>query len=347
MISTPVTVVAGVGGAARRGILIKGGVHLENARRIRTVALDKTGTLTHGRPTLIDLVNLTDRPDADLLAIAASIETHSEHPVAHAIVTAHTGPLLAVTDVDAIPGRGITGTIDGVSYRLGNHSLVEHGGICGPDLETLLDGFERAAKTAIVLMTDTAPLAVLTVADDLKATSRQAIADLARLGVSAIMLTGDNQSTATAIADQVGISDARGGLLPDDKLAAITDLVAHHGPVAMIGDGVNDAPALARADIGIAMGAAGTDGDRDRRDRVDGRRPAQDRRSDPHLRAHQPCHLAEHRRRLDDEGSILGAHPGRHRVAMDRRARRHGHQPDRHRQRPTPAASPAHGTHAH
>jgi len=259
VISTPVTVVAGLGGAARRGILIKGGVHLENARRIRTVALDKTGTLTHGRPTLIDVVNLSDSTDAELLAIAASIESHSEHPVAHAIVQAHSGPVLDVSEVTAIPGQGITGTIDGVVYRLGNHTLAERSGTCGPELESILDGFERQAKTAIVIMTDTNALGVLTVADDIKASSREAVAELARLGIATIMLTGDNQSTATAIANQVGISDARGGLLPDDKLAAITDLVQHHGPVAMIGDGVNDAPALARADIGIAMGAAGTD----------------------------------------------------------------------------------------
>lgn len=258
VISTPVTVVSGLGGAARRGILIKGGVYLENARRIRTVALDKTGTLTHGRPTLIDIVNLSDRPDAELVEIAASIEAHSEHPVARAIVQAHTGRLRDASGIDAIPGHGIIGTIDGVTYRLGNHTFVERSGLCGPDLEAMLTRFEAEAKTAIVLMNDRRPLGVFTVADDVKATSRQAIADLERLGITPIMLTGDNQATATAIATQVGISDARGGLLPDDKLAAITDLVAHHGPVAMIGDGVNDAPALARADIGIAMGAAGT-----------------------------------------------------------------------------------------
>ena len=259
VISTPVTVVSGLGGAARRGILVKGGVHLENARRIRTVALDKTGTLTHGRPALIDLVNLTDRPDGDILALAASIEAHSEHPVAHAIAQAHQGPLRAASDIDAIPGRGIAATIDGVRYRLGNHALVEQTGLCSPDVEQRLEAFEREAKTAIVLLDEHQALAVLTVADETKATSADAIAELRRLGVNTIMLTGDNQRTATAVAARVGIDDARGDLLPDDKLAAITELVATRGPVAMIGDGVNDAPALARADLGIAMGAAGTD----------------------------------------------------------------------------------------
>ena len=259
VISTPVTVVSGLGGAARRGILIKGGVHLENARRICTVALDKTGTLTEGRPTLIDLVNLSTLTDTELLAIAASIEAHSEHPVAHAITRAHTGTLHTVTDFQAIPGQGITGTIDHTVYRLGNHRLVEASNICGPELELQLESFERDAKTAIVIMTDNEILGVVTVADDLKPTSRDAVAELKRLGITPIMLTGDNQATADAIAAQVGIDDARGALLPDDKLAAITELVATRGPVAMIGDGVNDAPALARADIGIAMGAAGTD----------------------------------------------------------------------------------------
>jgi Cd2+/Zn2+-exporting ATPase len=259
VISTPVTVVAGLGGAARRGILIKGGVHLENARRLRTVALDKTGTLTVGRPQLIDLVNLSDRPDDELLQIAASIEAHSEHPVAHAIAAAHTGARLTVSDVEAIPGRGIVATVDGRIHRLGNHSLVEHAGVCTPELEARLAAFESEAKTAIVLLDHTGPLAILTVADEVKPTSLDAVTDLRRLGIATVMLTGDNQRTATAIAARVGIADARGDLLPDDKLAAITDLVAQQGPVGMIGDGVNDAPALARADLGIAMGAAGTD----------------------------------------------------------------------------------------
>ena len=259
VISTPVTVVAGLGGAARRGILIKGGVHLENARRIRTVALDKTGTLTVGRPALIDVVSLDGHSNEELLAIAAAIEAHSEHPVAHAIVAAHPGVLTEATDVETIAGQGIAGTIDGTPYRLGNHRLAEETGVCGPDLEAQLTKFEAEAKTVMVLMTQDRPLAVLTVADDLKPTSADAIAQLRRLGVATIMLTGDNQTTATAIASRVGIDDARGSLLPDDKLAAITDLVEHAGPVAMIGDGINDGPALARADLGIAMGAAGTD----------------------------------------------------------------------------------------
>ncbi len=258
VISTPVTVVSGLGGAARRGILIKGGVHLENARKLRTVALDKTGTLTHGTPVLTNLVNLGALTEDDILRIAASIEALSEHPVAHAVVTAYRGTLETVDGFEAITGRGVRGTIDGVTYTLGNHRLVEETGVCGPDLEQLLERLENEAKTAIVLM-NAAPLAVLAVADTLRPNSRQAVDDLKALGVTTIMLTGDNQRTATAIALQAGIDDGRGDLLPDDKLRIITELVATAGPVGMVGDGVNDAPALAKANLGIAMGAAGTD----------------------------------------------------------------------------------------
>lgn len=259
VISTPVTVVAGLGGAARRGILIKGGVHLENARKLRTVALDKTGTLTHGKPVLTDLISVGPLTDDDVLRIAASIETLSEHPVAHAIVTANTRPLDPVEGFEAITGRGVRATVAGTAYTLGNHRLAEENGLCNPDLEQILERLENEAKTAIVLMTESAPTAVLAVADTLRPSSREAIADLQRLGVTTIMLTGDNQRTATAIALQAGIDDARGDLLPDDKLRIVAELVATRGPVGMIGDGVNDAPALAKADLGIAMGAAGTD----------------------------------------------------------------------------------------
>ena len=258
VISTPVTVVAGLGGAARRGILIKGGVHLEQARKLRVVALDKTGTLTHGTPVLTDLINLGALTDEQVLRIAASIEALSEHPVAHAIVTAHTGTLADVDGFEAVTGRGVRAVVDGVTYTLGNHRLVEETGQCGPEVEETLERLEREAKTAIVLM-NTEPLAILAVADTLRPTARQAVADLAAIGVATIMLTGDNQRTATAIATEAGIGDARGDLLPDDKLRIITELVAAGGGVGMVGEGVNDAPALARADLGIAMGAAGTD----------------------------------------------------------------------------------------
>ena len=258
VISTPVTVVSGLGGAARRGILIKGGIHLETARRLTTIALDKTGTLTHGKPLLTNTAVLVDLAEQDVLRIAASIEARSEHPVAHAIVTAYNGPHDQVSEFEAIPGRGATGTIGSVTYLIGNHRLAEETGVCSAAIEELLEGFEQDGKTAIVLMTSDQALAIMAVADTIRPESIEAVAQLRALGVEPVMLTGDNTRTALAVARQVGITDVRGDLLPDDKLRIVGEL-ASNGPVGMIGDGVNDAPALARANLGIAMGAAGTD----------------------------------------------------------------------------------------
>ncbi|MGI9028834.1 MAG: heavy metal translocating P-type ATPase, partial [Ilumatobacteraceae bacterium] len=259
VISTPVTVVAGLGGAARRGIIIKGGVHLEQARRLRVLALDKTGTLTHGRPAVTDVRVITPEASTeDIRQLAASIDTDSEHPVAHAIVNAWAGPMLAVSDVEAIPGRGVAATVAGRRYLLGNHRLVEESGWCSTELEAVLDEFEDDAKTAVVLMTDQRALGVVAIADTIRAESRDAIDQLRRLDVETVMLTGDNERTGDAIARQAGITEVHGDLLPDDKLRLVAQL-AIRGPVGMIGDGVNDAPALAKAHLGIAMGAAGTD----------------------------------------------------------------------------------------
>jgi Zn2+/Cd2+-exporting ATPase len=258
VISTPVTVVSGLGGAARRGILIKGGVHLEQARRIKTVAVDKTGTLTHGKPALTDFVAVSAATRDDVLRIAASLDAGSEHPVAHAIVSAWSGPIDPVEEFAAITGRGVSGRIGQTNYLLGNHRLAEETNVCSPKLESILQGLEQQAKTAIVLMTKTEAIGVLAVADTIRPETPQAIKDLHALGISVVMLTGDNQRTATAVAKQLGIQDARGDLLPEDKLKVITELQPR-GPIAMIGDGVNDAPALAKADLGLAMGAAGTD----------------------------------------------------------------------------------------
>lgn len=259
VISTPVTIVAGLGGAARRGILIKGGVHLEQARRTKVVAVDKTGTLTHGRPAVTDVRVLdAGRTTDEVRQLAASLDAPSKHPVAHAIVTAWDGPLLDVTDFEAIPGRGVAGTVAGERYHLGNHRLTEDRERCSAALEEVLDTFEEDAKTAVVLMTDTAVLAVIAVADTIRPESAPAVEALRRAGVDVVMLTGDNSHTARAVARRAGIDEVYGDLLPDDKLRLVRDLGAR-GPVAMIGDGVNDAPALASASLGVAMGAAGSD----------------------------------------------------------------------------------------
>lgn len=263
VISTPVTVVSGLAAAARRGILVKGGLHLENARLIRAVALDKTGTITHGRPTLTDVIPLTDRPQDELLRLAASVDAHSEHPVAAAIVSAiqksDARPLLDVEAFEALAGRGAKAVIDGRLYHVGNHRLVEELGVCTSHVESVLKRLEQEGKTAVVLASDHEPLGVFGVADTVRGQSAEAIRELHALGVRSVMLTGDNPTTARAIANQVGIDDARGNLLPEDKLAAVGELLSRYGYIGMVGDGINDAPALAKATIGFAMGTAGTD----------------------------------------------------------------------------------------
>ncbi|OGS75000.1 MAG: heavy metal translocating P-type ATPase [Anaerolineaceae bacterium] len=265
VISTPVTVVSGLAAAARQGILVKGGVHLENGRLIKVVALDKTGTLTHGKPVVTDVVPLVDLPKDQLLQLAACVDAHSEHPIAAAIVSAWQGgeatlrPLLQAASFESITGLGAKAVVEGQLYYVGNHRLYEDLGVCGLHAEEVLGRLEKEGKTAVVLATETEPLCVIGVADTVRGHSAEAIRQLHALGVASVMLTGDNQTTASAIAIQVGIDDARGNLLPEDKLAVIDELLGRYGQVGMVGDGINDAPALAKSSIGFAMGAAGTD----------------------------------------------------------------------------------------
>jgi len=261
VISTPVSIVSGLAAAARKGILVKGGVHLENGRHITHLALDKTGTLTHGKPVQTDYQALGEDA-ARYQKLAASLAARSDHPVSLAVASAAQQQGIELTEVqafEALAGRGVRGVIDGQRYQLGNHRLLEELGLCSAALETRLDELERQGKTVIVLSDETRPLALFAVADTLKDSSREAIASLHAMGIKTVMLTGDNQHTARAIATQVGIDEARGDLLPTDKLATVETLLAQKGVVAMVGDGINDAPALARADVGFAMAAIGTD----------------------------------------------------------------------------------------
>ncbi|WP_233146170.1 heavy metal translocating P-type ATPase [Pigmentiphaga sp. NML080357] len=260
VISTPVTIVSGLASAARRGILIKGGLYLEQGRHLRRLALDKTGTLTHGKPVLTDVVPLGAAPmaSAQALQLAASLDALSPHPVAHAIVSAHPGELLPVSGFASLPGRGVTGHIAGKAYGLGSLRLARDLGAVDAGLEATMEALERQGKTTVILCEEGAAVAVLAVADTARASSRAAVADLRRLGVEPVILSGDNAATVRAVAAELGIDDARGNLLPEDKLAAV-EALAKQAPVGMVGDGVNDAPALARAHIGFAMGAAGTD----------------------------------------------------------------------------------------
>ena len=261
VISTPVTIVSGLAAAARQGILVKGGVYLEDGRKLKSIALDKTGTITHGKPAQTDFVTLSAMSEAELRSFAASLAGRSDHPVSKAITEAAKRDNVVLRNVDgfeALPGRGTKGSIDGKLFYLGNHRLIHEQGRCSEALEARLSVLEEQGKTVILLADDQEVHGMFAVADTVKDSSRQAIAELHDLGIKTVMLTGDNAHTAKAIADQVGIDEAKGDLLPEDKLKVIESMLGQGGAVGMVGDGINDAPALARADIGFAMGAAGT-----------------------------------------------------------------------------------------
>ena len=264
VISTPVTIVSGLAAAARQGILIKGGVYLEEGRKLKWLALDKTGTITHGKPVQTDFAVLNGGDATVVRSLAASLASRSDHPVSRAVAQAAQADGVGLMEVDsfeALPGRGTKGRINGRLYYLGNHRLIHEQGRCSDALESQLSVLEKQGKTVILLADEQKVLGLFAVADTVKESSRQAIAELHALGIKTIMLTGDNAHTAAAIAAQVGIDEARGDMLPEDKLKAIEAKVGEGGGkvvVGMVGDGINDAPALARSDIGFAMGAAGT-----------------------------------------------------------------------------------------
>ena len=260
VISTPVTIVSALANAARRGILIKGGTFLENARKLKAIALDKTGTITEGKPKLVDFVAFGGDADKERVArIAASLASRSDHPVSKAIATGLDPSTDVVGDFKALPGRGVQGVVNGNTFVLGNHRLIEERGQCGAALEAQLRVHENAGRTVTLLASEQSVLGLFAVADTIKDSSRQAIAELMALRVHPVMLTGDNAATARTIAAQAGIDDAKGNLLPEDKLSVLQTLQQRYGSVGMTGDGINDAPALAQADIGFAMGGAGTD----------------------------------------------------------------------------------------
>ncbi|MBU0588336.1 MAG: heavy metal translocating P-type ATPase [Gammaproteobacteria bacterium] len=259
VISTPVTVVSGLSAAARRGILIKGGTYLEDARLLKAVALDKTGTITEGKPKLVDWRVWGNADETATKQLAAGLASRSDHPVSKAIVGGLGIEGTAMQDFKALPGRGVEGGANGQRLILGNHRLIHERGLCGTDLEAELAKHERQGRTVTLLADESRVLAFFAVADTIRETSKQAIADLQALGVTSVMLTGDNTATAKAIAAQAGIDEAHGDMLPESKLDAIKEMQHRYGATGMTGDGINDAPALAQADIGFAMGAAGTD----------------------------------------------------------------------------------------
>ncbi|MBC9721172.1 MAG: cadmium-translocating P-type ATPase [Lactobacillus sp.] len=265
VVSTPVAVVTAIGNAAKNGVLIKGGIHLEETGHLKAIAFDKTGTLTKGIPAVTDIVTF-DGNENELLTITAAIENGSQHPLASAIMRkAEENGLnfkgIVVEEFQSITGKGVKAQVNNEMYYVGSPNLFE---------ETLRNGIETSitenitrmqtqGKTVMVLGTEKEILSLIAVADEMRESSKEVISKLNHMGVETVMLTGDNQRTAEAIGKQVGVSDIKADLLPEDKLNFIKKLREKHQSVAMVGDGVNDAPALAASSVGVAMGGAGTD----------------------------------------------------------------------------------------
>jgi len=262
VISTPVSIVSGITRASRDGVLIKGGAFLEAAADIDAIAFDKTGTLTHGRPQVVELVTFGALEDNRALTMAAALEAHSNHPIARAVVRAAEGLVLPdPQDFSETPGVGVRGVLQGERWDLASPSSVQ---ARGPQLPAgvleAVETAEAAGRTALVLAEDGVAVAVLSVADTVRPESESVVRELRRLGVEhLVMLTGDNERIAESIASQVGLTGFLARLLPEAKTDAVLALRERYRRVAMVGDGVNDAPALAAADISIAMGAAGSD----------------------------------------------------------------------------------------
>ena len=263
VISTPVSIVSAIAAAARNGVLIKGGAHLERAGSIRCVAFDKTGTLTKGVPQVVDVIPLNGTPSRQIFEIAAGLEARSEHPIGRAILAraVESGfALPMLSGFRSLPGRGAEGIVGGEQALVGNHRLIEERGLCTADIHSRFGDLAASGRTAVLVARLERPLGIIVLSDRLRESGRDTVEMLRHLGVErVVMLTGDNQATADALAAELGVDEIRADLLPKDKVAAVHALRKTYGTVAMVGDGVNDAPALAAADLGIAMGAAGTD----------------------------------------------------------------------------------------
>lgn len=258
-LATPTAIIVGVGKGAKEGILVKDAATLEKVHKVDTLVVDKTGTITFGKPTLVDIENLSDLKDEELIAILATLEKKSEHPIAHAIINYSQEkniPTLNVTDFESVQGKGLKGLVNDKEYFVGNVKLIK-------DLDVSFDTskieeYTSQGKTPVIISTREKVLGFVMVSDEIKIESKQAVLDLHKLGIKVIMLTGDDEKAANHIASLVGIDEVIAHVLPQDKLAKIKELQSKGKIVAMAGDGVNDAPALAQADVGIAMGT-GTD----------------------------------------------------------------------------------------
>ena len=263
VISTPVSIVAAIATAARQGVLIKGGVFVEVPAHLKAIALDKTGTLTAGKPAVVEVVPLNGHSEEELLQRAAAMESHSDHPLALAIMRYAAEKKVvaaAAEDFQILQGKGATAKFDGRPFWLGSHRHLEERGQETQEIHERLETLSSAGRSVVVIGNETHVCGMIALADQLRPETQQVIAALRAQGIEhLIMLTGDNRATATAIAQATGIDEFRAELLPADKVKAIEELLQKYGQVAMVGDGVNDAPALGRATLGIAMGAVGSD----------------------------------------------------------------------------------------
>ncbi|WP_435009107.1 heavy metal translocating P-type ATPase [Tundrisphaera lichenicola] len=257
VIATPVALASALASASRRGVLLKGGQFLEEMGRLRVLAFDKTGTLTRGEPDVVEVVPTGDRADADVLRIAAALSDQGGHVLGRAI-SKHARTLrLQVPTADgyqATPGLGASGRVGSEHYHIGSHRYIDESGFCPPDFHARLGRAEGDVGTSVALITESGPIGWIRLADRPRPEAAAVIAELAALGIETVMLTGDNQPTAAAMARELGIVDQRSGLLPLDKARAITELNDRRGPTGMVGDGVNDAPALAAARVSVALG---------------------------------------------------------------------------------------------
>ena len=263
VISTPVSIVAALASAARHGVLVKGGLFLEIPARLKAVALDKTGTLTWGRPQVVELVPWAGHVEREVLERVGALEARSDHPLARAILAFAKERGVEVRpaeDFRILQGKGASGRFEGKEYWLGSHRYLEERGQETPEIHRRLEEMSSGGRTAVVVGTADHVCGLIAIADSVRPESWKAVAALREEGIqSIVMLTGDNRGTAVAIAQQTGIDDVRAEMLPAEKVAAIDELLLRYGAVAMIGDGVNDAPAMARATMSVAMGAAGSD----------------------------------------------------------------------------------------
>ncbi|MCU0587760.1 MAG: heavy metal translocating P-type ATPase [Syntrophobacteraceae bacterium] len=263
VISTPVSIVAGLTTAARNGVLIKGGAYLEAPARLRAIAFDKTGTLTHGRPVVQQIVPLDDHTEEELLARAAALETHSTHPVAGAILRLADERGLSYTPAEhltVLPGQGAQGVIDSRTYWIGSHRLLEEWGHETPEAHRIAEELENAGHSVVMMWTEDHVCGIMSLTDEIRFEAPAVVESLRSLGIERlILLTGDGERTGEAVAAATGVDRYQAELLPQDKVEVVVHLNEKYGRVAMVGDGINDAPALAASNLGIAMGAIGAD----------------------------------------------------------------------------------------